>query len=255
MNYGLQLYSVRDITETDLHGALEQVAQLGYENVEFAGFFGHNGEEVAQWLKELHLRASGTHTGLDALENDFDAIVACHKAIGCDLVIVPWADAKTNAEAEALLARMTAMQQKLATHGLKLGYHNHAHEFKPIGGGPSLMQRFLHDTEILLQLDTFWVYAAGEDAVQWMEDAHRLGRLPVIHIKDGFQDGEGVPLGRGTAPVEAVHAKACELSVPMVVESETLTPSGLEEARICITFLQGQCPCTPDRFAEVRDGV
>ena len=242
MNYGLQLYSVRDITETDLRGALEKVAQLGYENVEFAGFFGHSGEEVAQWLKELGLRASGTHTGLGALEEDFDGVVACHKALGCDLVIVPYADAKTTAEADALIAHMKEMQAKLAAHGLQLGYHNHAHEFKPIEGGPSLMQRFLNDTTILLQLDTFWVYAAGEDAVQWMEDVHSRGRLPVIHIKDGFADGEGVPLGRGTAPVKEVYAKACERNIPMVVESETLTPSGLEEARVCIAFLQGLRP-------------
>ena len=240
MNYGLQLYSVRDLTETDLHGALEKVAALGYENVEFAGFFGHSGGEVAQWLKALGLRASGTHTGLQALEEDFEGVVGCHKALGCDLVIVPYADARTTAEADALLRCMNALQQKLAQHGMKLGYHNHAHEFRPIEGGPSLMQRFLNDTEILLQLDTFWVYAAGEDAVKWMEDVHAKGRLPVIHIKDGFANGEGVPLGKGTAPVAAVYAKACELNTPMVVESETLTPSGMEEARICMEYLRSQ---------------
>ena len=46
MEYGLQLYSVRDITGNDLAGALEQVAALGYRFVEFAGFFGHSAEDV-----------------------------------------------------------------------------------------------------------------------------------------------------------------------------------------------------------------
>lgn len=240
MKYGLQLYSVRDMTENDLYGALKEVAALGYENVEFAGFFGHSGEEVAGWLAQLGLRASGTHTGLDALENDFDAIVALHKAIGCDLAIVPWADAKTPAEADELIRRMKEMQSRLAAEGMRLGYHNHAHEFKTIEGTPSLMERFANDTTILLQLDTFWVYAAGEDAVGWMERMAKVGRLPVIHIKDGFADGEGVPLGRGTAPVADVYAKAVELNVPMVVESETLTPSGMDEARVCIEYLHTQ---------------
>ena len=40
MEYGIQMYSVRDITEKDLEGALYQVADLGYKFVEFAGFFG-----------------------------------------------------------------------------------------------------------------------------------------------------------------------------------------------------------------------
>ncbi|MEG2701497.1 MAG: sugar phosphate isomerase/epimerase, partial [Clostridia bacterium] len=95
MKMGLQLFSVRDITEKDLHGALEQVAALGYDRVEFAGFFGHPAQEVRGWLSELGLRVSGTHTGLEALEQDFAGVVAYHKAIGCDALIVPWSDPKT----------------------------------------------------------------------------------------------------------------------------------------------------------------
>ena len=30
MKYGLQMYSVRDLTEHDLRGALQQVAEMGY---------------------------------------------------------------------------------------------------------------------------------------------------------------------------------------------------------------------------------
>ena len=62
----------------------------------------------------------------------------------------------------------------------------------------------------------------------------------MIHIKDGYNDGKGMPLGMGTAPVDKVYRKAVELGVPMVVESETLTPSGMEEARICIEYLKTQ---------------
>ena len=38
MEYGLQLFSVRDVTERDMEGALRQVAEIGYRSVEFAGF-------------------------------------------------------------------------------------------------------------------------------------------------------------------------------------------------------------------------
>ena len=44
-------------------------------------------------------------------------------------------------------------------------------------------------------------------------------------------------LGMGEAPVAAVYAKARELGIQMVVESETCKPSGMEEARICIEYL------------------
>ena len=48
--YGLQMYSLRDVTEKDLRGSLKTVADMGYQYVEFAGFFGHEAEDVKQWL-------------------------------------------------------------------------------------------------------------------------------------------------------------------------------------------------------------
>ena len=63
MEYGLQLYSIRDITGNDLEGALKKVADLGYKFVEFAGFFGNSAETVKGWLDKYGLKVSGTHTG------------------------------------------------------------------------------------------------------------------------------------------------------------------------------------------------
>ncbi|SFF34766.1 hypothetical protein SAMN04487969_12843 [Paenibacillus algorifonticola] len=35
----LQMYSLRDITESDMLGSLEKVAEIGYKAVEFGGYF------------------------------------------------------------------------------------------------------------------------------------------------------------------------------------------------------------------------
>ncbi|MEG0741589.1 MAG: sugar phosphate isomerase/epimerase [Clostridia bacterium] len=238
MKMGLQLFSVRDITEKDLHGALEQVAALGYDRVEFAGFFGHPAQEVRGWLSELGLRVSGTHTGLEALEQDFAGVVAYHKAIGCDALIVPWSDPKTRGELDALCEKLNGYQRRLAENGIALGYHNHAHEFKPLDGGTSIMEALIEKTKLQLELDTYWVYAAGENPLAWMERVHAMNRLPFIHLKDGVENGDGFPLGQGTAPVEAIYRKAEALGVEQIVESETLTPNGMEEARVCINYLR-----------------
>jgi len=238
--YGLQMYSVRDLTQTDLRGALEQVSGLGYQNVEFAGFFGHDAQTVKGWLSQYGLTVSGTHTGLQALDEDFDKMVSDHKTLGCTLLIVPYATAKTQAELNTLIAKLNVYRHRLAGQGITMAYHNHAHEFKPVDGGPSLWDALVTQTDIPLQIDTFWVYAAGQDPVAWMKKLHARGRLPVIHIKDGLASGEGKPLGMGSAPVKAVYRAARSLDVPMVVESETLAPSGMDEARICIEYLKAQ---------------
>ena len=62
MNYGLQLFSVRDAAEKDFEGALAKVASMGYSMVESAGFFGHSAEEVAAMLKKYDLTLCSTHT-------------------------------------------------------------------------------------------------------------------------------------------------------------------------------------------------
>ena len=87
-----------------------------------------------------------------------------------------------------------------------------------------------------LEIDTYWAYAAGKDPMALMEELK--DRLFVIHIKDGFSDRKGMPLGRGTAPVKEVYKKAVEMGIPMVVESETLTPDGVTEAEICFRYLK-----------------
>ena len=60
--YGLQLYSIRDITKDNLDEALGKVASLGYKFVEFAGFFGHSAKEINAMLEKHGLKISGTHS-------------------------------------------------------------------------------------------------------------------------------------------------------------------------------------------------
>ena len=90
MEYGLQLFSVRDITGNDLEGALKAVAELGYSSVEYAGFFGHSAEEVAAWQEKYGLTCAGTHSGTgELLPENIDATIAYHKTIGNKNIIIP----------------------------------------------------------------------------------------------------------------------------------------------------------------------
>lgn len=238
MEYGIQLYSVRDLTEKNLDDALRQVSALGYRFVEFAGFFGHSAEDVRAMLKKYNLTVSGTHTGWQEIAERFEETVAYHKAIGNRNIIIPGADLSDQAKLDAFVEMVNTFQPRLADEGIRLGYHNHSHEFKPNPDGSMIHDQLVYRTKIDIEIDTFWAFAAGVDPLKLME---RLkDRLRVIHIKDGFRDGRGMPLGRGEAPVADVYRKALEMGVPMVVESETLAPSGMDEARVCIEYLKAQ---------------
>ena len=49
---GYQLYSAREEAEKDLLGVLKQLKALGYDGVEFAGFYGNTADQIAEMLKE-----------------------------------------------------------------------------------------------------------------------------------------------------------------------------------------------------------
>ena len=236
MEYGVQLYSVRDITGSSMGGALSSVAQQGYSFVEFAGFFGIGAQEISAMLKEYGLKVSGTHTGLAELLEKTGETIAYHKQIGNINIFVPYAELDTQQKLDAFIENINSVQIKLKNSGIRLGYHNHAHEFKQNTDGSVAFEQLIYRTELDLEIDTFWAYAAGIDPVKLLDRLH--DRVPVIHIKDGYENGEGMPLGMGTAPVKAVYQAAVKYGIPMVVESETLKPSGLSETDICIRYLR-----------------
>ena len=70
MKYGLQMYSVRDVAQSDLLGTIEKVAALGYHYAEFAGFFGIPAADVKAKLDECGMEVSSTHTGWQELTDD-----------------------------------------------------------------------------------------------------------------------------------------------------------------------------------------
>ena len=103
-NYGLQLYSLRDMTATDFEGALRAAAMLGYSSIEFAGFFGHSASDVRAMLDRYGLTVSSTHTGWrELLPEKLDETIRYHKELGCDSLIVPAGSFGTPEKAEAFI--------------------------------------------------------------------------------------------------------------------------------------------------------
>ena len=236
MDYGLQLYSVRDVTETDLEGTLKKVAEIGYRYVEFAGFFGHSAEEVKAMLDRYGLIVSGTHSGLGDLDADFEGTVKYHKTLGNTNYIVPGAPTWTAAELDETIEKMNKYQPMLAAEGIRMAYHNHDGEFRPNADGQIPHEEMERRTNIDFQIDTFWAFVAGKDPVEVI--TRLKDRIHVIHLKDGLRNGHGFALGEGEAPVAAVREKAIELGMHMVVESETLQPDGISEVTRCFNYLK-----------------
>jgi sugar phosphate isomerase/epimerase len=236
-DYGIQLYSVRDSMKQDVRETLKKIAASGYKYVEFAGFFGHCADEIKEMLDQTGLVCSGTHSDWrDLRPLKIEETIVYHKTIGNPYFIIPGADLSTLENIEDFCNVMNFAQPILAAEGIKLGYHNHSGEFKVMPWGSTIHSELEKRTNVDFEIDTYWAYNAEVDPIQLME---RLkNRIKVIHLKDGLAGGLGKPLGQGTAPVKDVIAYAEKNGFLMVVESETCTPSGMDEAIACMNFLK-----------------
>ena len=237
ISYGIQLYSVRDAMGKDVFSTLESIAQMGYKYGEFAGFFGHSAIDVKNMLSQTGLTCSGTHSGFEDLRpSRIMQTLEYHKAISNPYYIIPGADLQSLEKIADFCNVINFAKPILAAEGIRLGYHNHSHEFALMPWGSTIHSELEKRTDIDFEIDTYWAFKAGVDPVALMQ---RLkDRIGVIHLKDGFSDGRGTPLGKGEAPLERIIDHAIANGITMVVESETLTPSGLCEAQMCMDFLK-----------------
>ena len=213
MDYGLQLYSVRDMMAQDVEATLRAVSEIGYRYVEFCGFFGRSAKEIRELLDQYGLEVCSTHTSYYEFLDDFDALVAYHKTIGNHEIIIPCANLGSAEGMKEFLDIVGKYQPKLASEGIRLSYHNHAGELEVQKDG----RQYYGEPIALLD---------------------RLGsRVRFIHIKDGDAEGHGLPLGRGTAPVKDVWNKARAMGITIVVESET-QPDNITEVAACFEYLK-----------------
>ena len=238
MEYGIQLYSLRDMTkEGDMEGALAAVAKMGYTHVEFAGFAGYPAEQILEWLNKYGLKVSGTHTSRKELFDEvIDETIAYHKTIGNKNIIIPGTDLTTAEKVKEFIEFLNKVQPKLEKEGISLGYHNHSVEFLPNEDGVVSWFELRDNTNINLEIDTYWAWNAGRDPIALLRE--NADRVRVIHLKDGLEGGIGRSLGSGNAPVKAVLATARELGMFPVVESEGLDPTGAGEVGRCMDYLK-----------------
>ncbi|MBB4684292.1 sugar phosphate isomerase/epimerase family protein [Amycolatopsis jiangsuensis] len=209
----VQLYSVREAFAADPAEVLRRLAAIGFTAVEPYGVV-ENAEALGAGLPAHGLRAPTAHASL--IGADQDAVFATARELGIGVVVEPfvpselWQDpAGVSATAEALNAAAKLAQR----HGVRVGYHNHWWELENRIDGRSAFELFADqlDPEIVLEVDTYWATAGGEDAPALLR---RLGgRVHAIHVKDGSlaTDATGqVPAGQGRIPLPEVLAAAPE---------------------------------------------
>lgn len=212
---GVQLYCVRHELADDFDGTMAAVAEIGFEGVEFADYFGRSAKELRKSLDDNGLKCCGTHIVLpDMLGDKLKETVEFNLTLGNPYLIVRWLDQSFRSSPEAFdktVGLFNEVAENLKPHGLRVGYHNHDYIFERFNG------KFLWDIlgdgtskNVILQLDTGnAMVQSGVDVVQLLK--RHPGRTATIHIKPYSSEKPDAYLGDDELDWPAI-IKLCESS-------------------------------------------
>ncbi|MEM0121655.1 MAG: sugar phosphate isomerase/epimerase family protein [Thermoprotei archaeon] len=200
----LQLYSLRAEMAEDLLHAVKTAADMGFEGVEFAGFYDKSAYEWREILDRFGLEVAGAHTPLKSLYGDqLDKTVEEHKVLSNRNLIVPSVPhelVKSVSDWVGFASTLNTLAGQLERHGMRVGYHCHASDFKAVDGRAPWDIVFTNTSSVVvMQVDTGNAMHAGLTAGEVINLIKRYpGRAYSVHLKDhSRQRGFKVVLGEG----------------------------------------------------------
>ena len=206
---GLQLYTVRDLMKENVEKTLHQVAALGYQEVEFAGYFGHSAGEVRIFLDQSGLTTPSAHVRLETIRDNLDEAIELAHTLGQKYMVMPWLtkdQRQTLDQFKSYAELFNKAGEACKKASIQLAYHNHAFEFQALEGREPY-DLLLEDTDpdlLKMELDLYWIIKAGRDPFDYF--AKYPGRFPLCHVKDMSEAGDMTDVGRGIIDFEKLFS-------------------------------------------------
>lgn len=217
-NFGLQLYSLRDVLPDDPRGILKQVASFGYKQVEsyehskLGIFWGMKNTEFKKLMDDLGMKIVSSHCDIN---KDFDRKAAEAAEIGMNYLLCPYLGPQKKADDfKKFAATFNERGEVCRKNGIRFGYHNHDYGFVPVDGQlpQDILMQNTDSNLVDFEMDIYWVVTAGQDPIAWIDKYP--GRFKLCHIKDRkkgaspSQRDVSVDLGTGSIDFKSILKEA-----------------------------------------------
>lgn len=239
---GLEMYSVRTEMAKDIFEPVKTIAKMGYEGLEFYGPYMtwsiEQAKEMRKLMDDLKIKCLSTHNGSDSFsEAKIGKAIELNNILGSKYIVMASAGRVVGADGWKKVAETLATSaEKVKSAGLKVGFHNHGTEWKPVDGQrPMDILAGGTPKHVMLQLDVGTTVEAGVDPVAWIKA--NPGRINSVHCKDYSKEkGYKVLLGEGASPWKEIF-KAAESKGGVefyLVEQEGYSLPPYEVAEKCL---------------------
>lgn len=241
---GVQLYTVRNEMAKDFDGSLRKIAEIGYKQVEFAGYYNRTPQQVKTLLGQLGLESPSVHVPLADLRDNLPKAIDAAKVIGHRYLICPYLmpqERTTLDQYKQLVATLNKAGAECKKAGLQLAYHNHDFEFMPLDGKLPY-DILLTETDknlVKMELDLYWIVKAKQDPIAWMQK--NPGRFVAFHVKDMDATPKAffAEVGRGVIKFKDIFAKSNKSGVQLfIVEQDQCPGSPFDSLKISYDYLK-----------------
>jgi inosose dehydratase len=201
---------------------LDQIQQVGYEGFE-TGFFNlidqfDSPEQARQRIAATGLTFFGIHIAIPFEKNDpathlppaslYARVAQGGRALGAQRLIFSGAPVTTAEELDRKIEALDAAGRFAKSAGLGFAYHNHWWEFQSKIGEIEALYTKTDPASVSFLLDAGHAYRGGANVPAFLREHSR--RIVGLHLRD-YKNGELVPLGEGTFPLDEVAATLKDL--------------------------------------------
>lgn len=206
---GVQMMMLKDkVAELGMWAVLQKVAEMDLHAVEVSQIpmDEENTAALERGMKELGVEVGALSVGLakgptvtgDALDTDFDKIVADCERLNCRFLrigMMPFTAMVSKEALEEWASQVQPYAERLAEKGLTLCYHNHHVDLAKFGDERmfDIVRRVAPDLKF--EVDLHWVQRGGMAPLDMLKEYSGVCKL--IHVKD---------FRVGALPQEAVDA-------------------------------------------------
>ena len=247
LKIGIQLYSLRGEMEKSVENTLRRVSEMGFEFVEFAGYFGKSAQELRALLDKYGLEGASVHQGYDSstTEEQYKEQIQFLQTLGVKFWGVPCIN-KSQLTSYDRLITLTQGFNTLGTwlkrSGMELCYHNHDFELQ-YHNGKRHLDRMLDTFDRCLvspEFDVYWLNYGGVDPVDYIRKHGHYGKI--IHLQDYKIENNSMiftPLGKGVVDFPSIMRAIKDSNIEYIVyEKDDWYDDALKDAKESIEYLK-----------------
>ncbi len=186
------LFILREECEKDLFSVLEKLKGLGFEGIEFLGFFGNEPKKIREKLDQLKLEAVGNHVDYYEFKKDIDGTIARHKEVGCRFITINGLPKEKFSDwnlVNQYLEDVNRIGKCCRENGITLLYHNHDRELAYKSEDKYFLEVILDHVpaeNLAFEPDLGWMAIGGASPVYFLDEYRQ--RCPIIHLKDYYAE-------------------------------------------------------------------